>query len=250
MMSSHKSTNASQKDRDNDGHAGLVPWTFLAAAVAATVGLWWLSPVLCAAPLIYVCLERGKPVNVSSLGITTIRWAIVVFVTTLLAAAFVPDRIPGSVLFGKGVEITVGQWLAGEGGPAWGLAWLAIMPVALALLTLVSGGILGVMFLSIFLGSAAVSASMIYAAGVNLFPSTLLALSPWQWAFLAGALLLVPPLSTLSLARVFRRELSGSDLKNVRRDVIRATALFALAIVLRLALSSVYTSIVARWTVS
>jgi hypothetical protein len=130
------------------------------------------------------------------------------------------------------------------------LAWLAIMPVALALFTLASGGILGVMFLSIFLADAAVSAAMIYARGVNLFPSTLIAISPWQWAFLAGAILLVPPLSTLSLARVFRRGLVSCDLEKVRREVIRAAALFALALVLRLALSSVYSNLAARWSVS
>ena len=130
------------------------------------------------------------------------------------------------------------------------MASLAITPVALALFTLASGGILGVMILSIFIADAAVSAAMIYATGVNLFPSTLVALSPWQWAFLAGAVMLVPPLSTLSLARVFRRELTSADVKNTRQQVIRAAMLFALALVLRIALSSIYSNLVARWSVS
>jgi hypothetical protein len=249
-MSNSKSAHTHTGHGDHDRHTHLVPWTFLTAAIAATAGVWWISPIICTAPLVHTCWQRGKPVDVSHLGPLTIRWAIVLFVTTLLVAVFVPDRIPSSVLFGRGVESTVGQWLAGEGEPVWGLAWLAITPVALALFTLASGGILGVMILSIFIANSAVSAAMIYATGVNLFLSTLIALSPWQWAFLAGAVMLVPPLSTLSLARVFRRELTSADVKNTRQQVIRAAMLFALALVLRIALSSIYSNLAARWNVS
>ena len=252
MMSPAKSTTRTipSMEKESDDHSHLVLWTGLAAVVSAVLGLWWISPVICAAPLVHAVYRRGPRADLPTVRAMTIRWALVLMVTTMLVSAFVPGRVAGSVLFGKGAEITAQSWLAGQGGPMWGLGWLAIMPVLLGAVTALSAGILGVALLSIFVADAAVSAAVIYAHSTNLFSATVIALSPWQWAFLAGAVMAVPPLAGFSLANGYRRSGIPFDPVAARRELLWAGALFALALVLRVALSPLYTTLASRWTLS
>jgi hypothetical protein len=242
-------TNATAGKTGADARSRVILWAGLAALVSAVLGQWWLSPVLCTFPLVWIVHRESARVDAASLAPFVVRWALTVFAVTLVCSAFIPHRVPGSVLLGRGVEITVLDWFAGEGGPVWGLPWLVIAPVVIAVLTALSGGVLGVAFLSIALGDAAVSAAMIYARGENLFTTSLIALSPWQWAFLGGALLSVPAIAGLSLPRVLRREATPADPAKVRRQLVWAAGLFALAIVLRAVFAPAYASLVARWTI-
>ncbi len=252
MMSRAKSTTRAlpSAEKESDDHGRLVLWTGLAVVISTVLGLWWISPVICAAPLVHAVYRCGPGADLPRVRTLTIRWAIVMLVATLLMSAFVPGRVAGSVLFGKGAAITAESWLAGQGGPMWGLGWLAIMPVVLGAVTALSAGILGVALLSVLLADAAVSAALIYTHSTNLFPATLIALSPWQWAFLAGAVMAVPPLAGFSLANGYRRSGIPFDPVAARRELLWAGALFVLAIVLRIALSPLYTTLASRWTLS
>ncbi|MCH7548636.1 MAG: hypothetical protein IH969_03705, partial [Candidatus Krumholzibacteriota bacterium] len=192
--------------------------------------------------------RHGKIARTPLLRALTIRWAMTIVATTLIASVFFTQRVPSSVPFGTGAVDATRHWLSGGAKPMWGFGWLLIMPLAIGVATVLGGGVLGAMLLCALLTHATVSASLIYANSTNLFPATLIAFSPWQWAFLVAAVLALPPLTTLSLGRLYRQPRVSFDPAADRRALILAGALFAFAIVLRLALSGVYSSLVLRWT--
>jgi hypothetical protein len=226
----------------------LVLWTALAGAVAAALAVAWVSPLLWVAPLVLAVYSRERGLDTEHLRPLFVRWAVTLFLTVLIASAFAGPRVPSGVVLGSGMVAQVRDWLAGAGAPVWGAGWMAIMAVALAGLSAVSGGLLGAFLVAILAANAAVSASMVYANGTNIFTTSLVALAPWQWAFLAGAVLIVPPLARLSLQRLYRRPGPDPEPAALRRELMIAGGLLALAIVLRISLSPVYTWAAQRLT--
>lgn len=231
-----------------DSTSRVVVWTLLAGAVAASIGLRWLSPLVASAPVLCFVIRSWPHLDAVATRNITIRWAVALLLTMLITSVFIPERTLASVPFGHGIEASAEEWLSGSGGPVRGVGWLLVAPVVYAALALVSAGVLGWVALAILVGNAAVHAAFVYARGYNVLQATLVAMPPWQWALLGGAVLSAAPLADLSLAWISRR--GGVRLTPAaRRQILIAAALFVLAIVLRVGLAGPYTSLVQRWTV-
>jgi hypothetical protein len=226
----------------------IVLFTIVATAVAAAIGQWWLSPLLLVAPMVHLFVTSGRTMKPDRLDGLTIRWAVTVLLTVLIATAFLPDQTRESVAGGAGMDASVRAWLEGTGGPAWGLLWLAVVPVVVAAATVVSDGMAGWLLYGMLTAQAAIHASVIYERGTNLVLSTLIALSPWQWAMMLGLFLLIRPMRQRSFVH-FPGEATTDDPEKTRRRLMIAGALIALSLVLRLALAGPYTKLAGLWTV-
>lgn len=226
----------------------IVLLTLVAATIAAAAGQWWLSPFLVVAPFIHL-QALGRRVSAERFDGLTIRWAGTVLLTTLIATAFLPDQTRESVLAGSGLDAQVRGWLAGTGSPAWGLLWLAVVPVVVAAATLVSDGVAGWLLYGVLATQLAIHASVIYERGTNLVLSSIVAISPWQWALMAGLTLLIGPLRERSFVH-FLGSAPAYGPEKARRRLMIAGALFALALLLRLATAGLYTRLTGHWTVA
>lgn len=226
----------------------IVVWTLVAGAAAAAIGLWWISPIVASAPILYV-MSRSRPrPDATATRRLTLRWTVALLLTIMVASAFLPDRTLASVPFGPGVQASVGEWMAGLRGPAESVWWLAAAAVVYVALALASAGVVGWLALAVFVGMAAIHAAFVYEHGHNLLQVTLVALSPWQWAFLGGAVLLAAPLANFSRSRIFGRSGAGPTAVE-RRQALIGAGLLVVAILLRAALAGPYTWLVQRWTV-
>jgi len=227
----------------------IVLLTIIAAVAAAAMGQWWLSPLLTVAPLVHLLATSGRRMKPERIDGLTLRWAATLLLTILIATAFLPGQTRESVLGGTGMDAHVRSWLQGTEGPAWGLLWLAVVPLVVAAATLVSDGVAGWLLYAVLASQLAIHASVVYERGTNLVLATLVALSPWQWALMAGLFLLIAPLRQRSFVR-FLGDAPAVDPEKTRRRLMIAGALFALALLLRLALSGLYTTLVGHWTVA
>jgi len=226
----------------------IVLLTLVAATVAAAIGQWWLTPLLTVAPLVHLFATSGRKLDTGRLDGLTIRWAVTVLLTILIATAFLPDQTRQSVPGGAGMDAGVRSWLQGTGGPAWGFLWLALVPLVVAAAAVVSDGVVAWLLYGALAAQLAIHASVIYERGTNLILSTLVAISPWQWALMAGLMLLIGPLRQRSLVH-FLGPAPAGDPEETRRRLMIAGALFALSLLLRLTLAGPYSWLVSHWTV-
>jgi len=115
---------------------------------------------------------------------------------------------------------------------------------------LVSGGVLGALVLAGAVCAAAASAAAVFENGANILQCALIALAPWQWAFLVGLWLLFAPLAAFSRARLLRRPGPGFVMASHRRDLVWGAALVVAAIFLRLALAGGWSALARAWTLA
>jgi hypothetical protein len=231
-----------------DTSSRIVLLTIVGCSIAAAAGQWWLSPFLAVAPFIHLQATRSR-VTAERFDGLTIRWAATVLLTTLIATAFLPDQTRASVFGGAGMDEQVRAWLKGSDDPGWGLLWLAVVPVVGALATIVSDGVAGWLLYGVLAAQLAIHASVIYERGTNLVLSTIVALSPWQWALMAGLTLLIGPLRERSFVH-FLGTAPAYDPEKARRRLMIAGALFVLAVLLRLAFAGLYSKLTSHWTVA
>lgn len=208
-----------------------------------------LSPLLTTLPVVKPLLGRVRAKKYDAVTAVFVRWALTVYLTVLVSAAFVRDRMLASFPFAADAAGAVEQALAGSGGPPVGLVYIAVGLLAFAVLAAVSVGIAGCVLASVALGAAAASTAVLFTHGNNVLLIALVALPPWQWALLAAAAFSFAPAAAWGGWRLLRLVDEEPERTWLTRRALIVAGLFALALLLRLTLASPYLSLVRHWTV-
>jgi len=231
----------------SDESTRLVLWTLAAVVVSLVLGVRAATPVLASLPFIQAVYRRAPfaPARARALAW---RWSLALMLIMLASAAFVLDRAWEGVAFGSATLSGARAWLHGDAGAPWTTLDMLAIAVAYVVACVASGGLLGTVVLAGAVCAAAASASAVFEGGANILRSALIAVSPWQWAFLLGLWLLFAPLAALGRARVLRRPGAEFALPPHRRDLIWGTALVIAAIFARLVLAGGWSDLARAWT--
>jgi hypothetical protein len=172
-----------------------------------------------------------------------------VFVTILVSATFVRERVLSSFPFAEQAARATETALEGSGGAPTGFLFLVLGMVAFVVLSAVSLGIAACVLGSIALGAAAAAATVLFTHGNNVLLITLVAVPFWEWALWAAAVLVFAPAAVMGGQRLFR--LGGDDLDAawLKRRAVLVACLFVLSLVCRLVLAGPYLSLIRHWTV-
>lgn len=210
-----------------------------------------LSPVLCTAPVIRPLIRRVRAGDRAAVTGAFWRWALTVFLTALVSAAFVRDRMVSSFPFGEHTTRALEQAVAGAGTtPAMGLVEIVVGMAAFLVLSAVSLGTAGCVLMSVALGTASAAAAVLFTHGNNVLLIALIACPPWLWALFAAATLAFAPVLAIGGSKWFGVGASLMDRDWLKRRAVIAGGLFLLAVLLRLFLVAPYLALVRLWTVS
>ncbi|MDH3197125.1 MAG: hypothetical protein OEO21_02690 [Candidatus Krumholzibacteria bacterium] len=233
--------------RPPDETTRLVMWTLGAVVVSLALGVGALTPLLATAPFAYAAYRRSA-FDATRARALAWRWSLALLLIMLAAAAFVLDRAWESVAFGSATLSGARAWLSGDATAPWSALGMLAAAAAFAAASLVSGGILGAVVLAGVVCAAAASASAVFENGSNILQSALIALAPWQWAFLLGLWLLFAPLAAFARARVLRRPGADFAMETHRRDLLWGAGLVLAAVLLRLTLAGGWSALARAWT--
>jgi len=248
-MATTQSKSIPRTNGEGDAHSTkLIMLTSAATIVALALGRWWIVHILVCIPAWLHVARLAPPREENDLRTMVLRWGVAVFLVTLTASAFIPERAVSSVFHGDEIARTTELWLSGQGSHPWGIWAMVVLPLAFAAITGASGGLLGWLMLSVLLGNAAIVAATLFAHGHNIVQVAVIALAPWQWAFFAGAWLLFEPLSALSARRVLPDSRLRFDWTSNRRTIYIGAGFMILALLLHLTTSGAYSALVSRWT--
>ncbi len=239
---------ANSEDARKKETAGIVGWTTLAVMVAVAIGNRFITPFIMTAPVLIFVLRSDDSRSTTMMRELAWRWMATTLVAVLIATAFVPGRAASSFLFGPELSASVPRFLAGVGSAPWSVLWLLGMSLLFVLGTVLSGGIAGWILAGTFVCAAAISGSAVFGFSHNILQSAFIALSPWQWVFLAGLWFLLDPLSRFSQARVLRRG-ATFDFSRHKRPIVWGGGLILLSIILRIALVAPYASLARKLTI-
>lgn len=234
----------SGKPRETPPTTRIVIVTAAAVALAVVIGWKWATLVIAPAPLIYYLVRPPRDKQIDRLAL---RWAASLLLLLLASAAFVGPRLSQSVLAGAGVYEQTLSWLAGAGSPPLGAGTVIIVFVAFVVAVVAAGAAAGSAVVAVAIGTAAVSGAVICSSGYNLLQIAVVAISPWQWALLAGLTLILvaasaEPIAPAEAPRRIRALVSD-------RRVLAGAALVAVALLLRVTVEPWYTALVHNWTI-
>jgi hypothetical protein len=227
----------------------VVTLTVAAVVLSIVISVPFLSPLLLTAPIVRPLIRRIRSGDVGNTDGAFLRWAITLFVSILVSAAFVRDRMVASFPFASDAARVAELTLAGIDGPPAGFVYLVVGIVAFVVLAAASLGIAACLLGSIALAVSAVVASVIYAYGTNVVLITLVAIPPWQWALFAASTLAFTPATILGGSRFYGIDAGSVAWEGLKRRSMIIAGLIVLSVVLRLALAGPYVSLVRNWTV-
>lgn len=231
----------------NDG--GAIALATIASVVLTTVfAVGFVTPLvhtLAIFPFVYAAQRRGDPVWAATI---VARWMIALFLGTMVAGVFAPDRVIASVPFGEGSVASFQAWIA-DGGPVpirwthllWGIAGFFALSLA-------SGGVLGIALTSVALTTTAVGALFLFRHGFNVLQISLVAVPAWQWCLLAAVPFLLVPTSAIFFQRVLGVERDADSLVVSRIQLYVGAGLLATSLLLRVALAGPWRDLLDRWT--
>ncbi len=227
---------------------GDVELTLAAIFAALWAGAPWLTPLLLTAPLAFF-LAKGTAAKARDRDILFRRWSVTILVMFVLAAAFAPSRTFQTVPFADGISLRIDAWLAGDAGPPLGARYMLVAAIAYLAGTTLSAGIVGALIFSSVLALNGAYATCLISKGYNVVQMALVAISPWQWCFLVGSVILFTPLSVFSRSRILARDGDPFRWDDYRKRVYLGAGLIATAFVLRFIIGSVYGALVRGWTI-
>jgi hypothetical protein len=227
----------------------MVGLCILAVVLSIVIALPLLSPLLTTAPIVRPLLRRVRAGQTSAVTGAFWRWALTVFLTILISAAFVRDRMLASFPFSSGTAESLELALAGLGGAPAGILYVVAGMAAFVAASAVSLGIAACVLMAVALGMAATEAAVVFTHGDNVLLAALVALPPWQWAVLGAAALAFAPSALAGGSRLYGIGESALDPVWLKRRAMIASGLFILAVLLRLVLAGPYLSLVRHCTV-
>lgn len=239
---------APSKAPREDRQSADVLLTMAAIVVAVWAGAAWLTPLLITAPLaFYIARGAGRQVAVHDALFR--RWSITVLVMSMVVTGFAPPEAFAAIPFASVVTERVATWLTHGGNPPLGAGFMALSAAAFVVLTAASTGVAGALVFSAVLALNGAYATYLISQGYNVIEMALVAISPWQWCFLAGLVALYTPLAAFSRARLRGGGGKSFDWTRHRTRLIVGAALLAAAFLLRLTIAGPYTSLVRYWTI-
>ncbi len=238
-----------RKNRVSGENNRIVGTSILAVVFSLAVSFAPLSPLLTTAAIVRPLLRRVRSGESNAVTGALWRWALTVFLTILVSAAFVRDRVLDSFPFAAGAARTVEAAIAGSADAPFGFAFILSGFVAFLVLSAVSFGIAGCVAMSIALGTAAAGAAVLYTHGNNIVLVTLVALPPWLWALIAAAIFSFLPAVTAGSRRLYRSTALEFDAARFKRTALIVAGLAAAALLTRLLLAGPYLALVRHWTV-
>lgn len=226
----------------------LVGLSVIGVVLSIVIALPPLTPILTTAPIVLPLLRRLRAGKHAAVTGAFLRWGLTVFLTVLLSAAFVRDRMLSSFPFAANALRGAEDALTGSGGPPAGFVYMLSGFVAFVALAAASRGIAACVLASIALGAAAAATSVLYAHGNNVLLITLIACPPWQWALFAGAVLAFAPAADWGGRKMSRIGGEEAELRWFARRMMVPAGLFVLALLLRIVLAGPYIGLARHWT--
>lgn len=219
-----------------------------AVVLSIVVAIPMLSSLITTLPIVRPLLRRARGKKHDELVALFARWSLTVYLTVLVSATFVRDRMLSSFPFAADIAAAAEQSLAGAGGPPAGPVYIVLGFVVFVGLSAISAGIAGCVLGSVALCAAAAGTAVLFAHGNNILTVALIALPPWQWAMFVACVVVFGPASLYGAWRVLRLTDLEPDRTWLTRRAAVAGGLLVLAILFRLFLSSPYLSLVRHWT--
>lgn len=227
-------------------HSRVVGLTLAGTVLSLAIAFPPVSPLLLTAPVVKPLIRRVRGAGVTSL---IWRWALTVFLTVLVSAAFVFDRMLSAFPFAAPAAEAMERALAGTGGAPAGLMEIVLGVIAFAVLAAASMGIAACVLLSIALGTAAAAAAVLFVHGNNVLMIALVACPPWQWSIFVAAILLFTPAVDAGRAKLLGIPGAIDKRQRLERRAIVGAGLILISVLLRLILSGPYLDLIRRWTV-
>lgn len=239
----------SRKSRLARENARLAGLGFIAVVLSVMVSFQPLSPLLLTAPAAWPLRRRIVAGRHGAATRGLIRWAVAVFLSILVCAVFVKDRVLSSFPFAGAAAELVERMLAGESVAPAGFLYIFAGLAGFVALSVVSLGIGACLLASVAIGAAAGVTILLYVHGTNLLLISLVALPPWQWLMYAAATLLFAPAAGAGARRLYgtNTETAGGD--RVKRRLYIAGALALTAVLVRAVLAGPWISLVRMWTI-
>jgi hypothetical protein len=239
----------SRRDRESGENSRIVGTSILAVVCSLVVSFPPLSPLLTTAAIVRPLLRRVRSGDSGAVTGALWRWALTVFLTILVSAAFVRDRVLDSFPFAAQAARTVEAAISGSGDAPFGVVFILAGFVAFLVLSAVSYGVAGCVAASIALGTAAAGAAVLYTHGDNIVLVTLIALPPWLWALIAAAVVSFATAVAAGSRKLYGGTAVEIDGDHLKRSALIVAGLMVAALLARLLLASPYLSLVRHWTV-
>lgn len=230
----------------DDGHGFLVGATIAAAVVAVVIGVAALTPLIIAAPMVFVALRTEVPGT--NLRARLVRWFLTAVLSIGVLSVFVGERAVASLPFSTAMSQQLTRWLAaGEtGDPVSALILAGAFVVAVGG-SLVSRGVIGVIVLGVGACAVALHATVVYGDAHNIIQITLVAITPWTLATTAALMIAIPE-SAAASRKVLGGATGGPDWTQLRHPAMVCAGLIVVAVLLRLLVAAPYAALVRRWT--
>jgi hypothetical protein len=208
-----------------------------------------ITPLIVTAPVVRPLLRRLRAREYEEVTGGFLRWAVTVFVTILVSAAFVRDRVLSSFPLAGQAAGTAQSAVEGSGGAPVGFLFLVLGMIAFVALSAASLGIAACVLASVALGTAAAAATVLFTHGNNVLLITLVAVPFWEWALWAAAVLAFAPATVMGGRRLHRLGGDDPDMAWLKRRALVVAGLFVLGLLCRLLLAGPYLSLIRHWTV-
>lgn len=221
-------------------HNWIVVYTVGSVVLSTLIGHPIVSTLLHVAaviPLYYASMRR----NLHHLSMSiVIRWGVTLAMTLVCVGVFAPARVASSTLFSDAASETLRSWLMGSGSPPANYAYQLWGMMAFFAGTAVSGGLLGLILLSVAVESSAWGALFLFEHGTNIIPIALTAIPLWQWLLFVSAEVLLVPVAIPVFERLFKPDRVAEGREVLRRYLIVGGGLFLLSLLLRLSLAGTW----------
>lgn len=227
----------------------LVGLGFLSVVLSVILSVQPLSVLLTAAPAVQPLRRRILAGDSALVTRGLLRWAVTVFLSVLLCAVFVRDRVLDSFPFASSTATAAQRMLDGQAGAPVGWLYLTAGLAGFVILSAATTGIGALLLAAVALGAAAGLTVVVFAQGTNILLMALVALPPWQWAMFAAAVLLFAPAGAEGARFLYKKDTVDRNPERRKHRLYAAAGLFVLALLTRLALAGPWVSLVRTWTV-
>jgi len=221
-------------------------WAPVAVFAVACAGVPWAAPFAAALPFFWH-RYRGQTDGAVRRSVY-LRWVLSTLVVAAAAVGLMGARAVHTVPLGSDTVASVRAWLAGDGGAPPGILWMLAVTAVFALAASVARGMLAWLVVATVTLQASTAAATVYSRAENLVVATPAALPLWTVAWLAGM--------AIVLGRVSGPRPQSTPAPSTAGDTGRRGAvtglgagLIVLALVLRLVLASLITTLARRVTI-
>jgi len=232
--------------RENGRIVGL---GIVGVALSVAIAFPPLSVLLSTAPIVRPLLRRTRAGDAGAVTGAFWRWALTVYLTILVSAAFTHERMLAAYPFASGSAEAVERALSGDGALPAGVLYLVVGLVVFIAFAAGSLGIAACVLMTVALGMTAAAAAVVFAHGHNGLVVALVAVPPWLWAVVLAAVFALAPAALTGGAKWYGVGNADLEPEWLKRRAIIVAGLLVLAVVLRLTLAGPYVVLLRHCTI-